>query len=119
LHLIGLALSRSQMELNGRLIYTAILQQDFRKTSAVASDTEDIVNMTLQVGGVEIALMLVELASGGVKVSFRSRNQAVDCSKLAERFGGGGHKAAAGATIFQPLDVAQVQVLDAVRQVLK
>jgi bifunctional oligoribonuclease and PAP phosphatase NrnA len=119
LHLIGSALARSQMELNGRLIYTAILQQDFRKTSAVASDTEDIVNMTLQVGGVEIALMFVELASGGVKVSFRSRNQAVDCSKLAERFGGGGHKAAAGATIFQPLDVAQVQVLDAVRQALK
>ena len=62
------------MELNGRVIHTAILQEDFRKTDAVPSDTEDIVNMTLQVGGVEVALMLVELETGGVKISFRSRN---------------------------------------------
>ena len=119
LHLIGLSLVRSQMELNGRVIHTAILQEDFRKTGAVPSDTEDIVNMTLQVGGVEVALMLVELATGGVKISFRSRNQAVDCSMLAEQFKGGGHKAAAGATIFQPMAIAQAQVLDAVRAAMK
>lgn len=119
LHLIGLALARAQMEMNGRVIHAAILQEDFRKTGAVPSDTEDIVNMTLQVGGVEIALMLVELATGGVKISFRSRNPAIDCSKLAERFQGGGHKAAAGATIFQPMPVALAQVLDAVRAAMK
>ena len=95
------------------------MQEDFRKTGAVPSDTEDIVNMTLQVGGVEVALMLVELATGGVKISFRSRNQAIDCSQLAEQFRGGGHKAAAGATIFQPMAVAQAQVLDAVRAAMK
>ncbi|HEX3998652.1 MAG TPA: bifunctional oligoribonuclease/PAP phosphatase NrnA [Pirellulales bacterium] len=115
LHLIGLALARARMEMNGRAIHTAILQEDFRTTGAVASDTEDIVNMTLQVGGVEVALMLVELASGGVKVSFRSRNPAIDCSTLAEKFQGGGHKAAAGATLFQPMPIAQAQVLEAVR----
>jgi len=119
LRLIGLALERAQMEIGGRLIHTAILQVDFRKTGAVPSDTEDIVNMTLQVAGAEVALMLVELATGGVKISFRSRNQAVDCSKLAELFQGGGHKAAAGATIFQPMPVAQAQVLDAVRAAMK
>jgi phosphoesterase RecJ-like protein len=119
LRLIGLALERAQMELNGRVIHTAILQEDFRKTGAVPSDTEDIVNMALQVAGAEVALMLVELATGGVKISFRSRNQAVDCSKLAELFQGGGHKAAAGATIFQPMPVAQALVLDAVRAAMK
>lgn len=119
LHLIGMALARARTELNGRVIYTSIVQEDFRATGAVPSDTEDIVNITLQLGGVEVALMMVELAGGGVKISFRSRNQAVDCSKLAERFQGGGHKAAAGATIFQPMAVAQAQVLDAVRAAMK
>ena len=119
LNLIGIALTRAKMEMNGRVIHTAILQEDFRKTGAVPSDTEDIVNMTLQVGGVEVAIMMVELASGGIKVSFRSRNQAIDCSALAEKFQGGGHKAAAGATIFQPLAVAQAQVLDAVCAAMK
>jgi nanoRNase/pAp phosphatase (c-di-AMP/oligoRNAs hydrolase) len=34
---------------------------------------------------------------------------------LAEQFGGGGHKAAAGAFIDEPFETAQQQILDAVR----
>lgn len=118
LNLVGLALGRAKTELDGRLIHTSILQEDFRATGALPSDTEDIVNMTLQVGGVEVAIILVELAAGGVKASFRSRSK-VDCSRLSEQFGGGGHKAAAGATIEQPLDVARGMVLDAARAAMK
>ncbi|HEV3416298.1 MAG TPA: DHHA1 domain-containing protein, partial [Pirellulales bacterium] len=114
INLIGRTLARAQTELDGRLIYTSIRQEDFRATGAVASDTEDIINMTLTVGGTQAAIMLVELASGGVKVSFRSRGQ-LDCSRLAEQFAGGGHKAAAGATLNEPFDMAQSKVLDAVR----
>jgi phosphoesterase RecJ-like protein len=112
--LIGRTLARAQTELGGRLIHTWIRQEDFRATGAVASDTEDIINMTLTVGGTLVAIILVELATGGVKVSFRSRGQ-IDCSRLAEQFGGGGHKAAAGATLNEPFDTAQAKVLDAVR----
>jgi phosphoesterase RecJ-like protein len=43
----------------------------------------------------------------------------VSCSKLAESFGGGGHHAAAGATIDGPLDVARRRVLDAVRAAMR
>ena len=78
------------------------------------SDTEDIVNMTLNVGGTQVAVIMVEQPSGGFKISFRSRSQ-VDCSKLAEQFGGGGHKAAAGAFVPGPLAEAQKKVLDAAR----
>jgi phosphoesterase RecJ-like protein len=114
INLIGRTLARAQMELSGRLIYTSIRQEDFLATGAVASDTEDIINMTLGVGGTQAAVIFVELASGGVKVSFRSRGQ-LNCSRLAEQFGGGGHKAAAGATLNEPFDAAQAKVLDAVR----
>jgi phosphoesterase RecJ-like protein len=114
INLIGRTLARAQAELNGRLVYTSIRQDDFRATGAVASDTEDIINMTLAVGGTQVAVILVELATGGVKVSFRSRGQ-LDCTRVAEQFGGGGHKAAAGATLNEPFDTAQQKVLDAVR----
>ncbi len=114
IHLIGRALSRVVGELNGRLIYTYIQRADFDELKAHPSDTEDVINMTLQVGGTEVAVILVELLGGGVKVSFRSRSR-VDCSKLAENFAGGGHKAAAGATIHEPLEVARAKVLDVVR----
>jgi phosphoesterase RecJ-like protein len=116
--LVGRTLARAQSELDGRLIYTSIRREDFAATGALPSDTEDVINITLQVQGTEVAVIFVELAGGGVKVSFRSRGS-VDCSRLAEGFAGGGHKAAAGATIQDTVDAAQAKVLDAVRKAMR
>lgn len=112
--LIGRAMDRTETELDGRLIYTWISQEDFRALGALPSDSEDIINMTLSVGGTEMAVILVEQPTGGFKISLRSRC-AVDCSVLAEQFGGGGHKNAAGAFLNEPLDAARRKMLDAVR----
>ena len=79
----------------------------------MASDTEDVINETLTITGVEVAVILVEQETGGFKLSFRSRCD-LDCSQVAAGFGGGGHKAAAGAFIDQPFETAQRKVLDAV-----
>lgn len=114
LKLIGRILSRATSELEGRLIHTAVLREDFEATGAVPSDTEDIINMTLTVAGTQAAVILVEQNTGKFKVSLRSRG-AMDCSRVAEQFGGGGHRAAAGATIDGPFESAQSKVLDAVR----
>jgi phosphoesterase RecJ-like protein len=116
--LIGRTLAATKVEMNGRLAHTRILKEDFAVTGALPSDTEDVVNMTLQIAGVEMAVILVEQASGQFKVSFRSRC-AADCSKLAEQFGGGGHKAAAGATVDGPYDAAASRVLDAVKAAMR
>jgi phosphoesterase RecJ-like protein len=61
---------------------------------------------------------MVEQQSGGFKISFRSRC-AVDCSRLAEKWGGGGHKAAAGAFVQGTLADVQPLVLDAVRTTMR
>jgi phosphoesterase RecJ-like protein len=60
---------------------------------------------------------MVEQLKGGFKISFRSRSK-VDCSQLAQQFGGGGHKAAAGAFVLGTLAEAQPRVLDAVRKAM-
>ncbi|HWA97345.1 MAG TPA: DHH family phosphoesterase [Pirellulales bacterium] len=123
LHLIGRTLARAEAELGGRLIHTSVTLEDFAATGAVPSDTEDVINMTLTVGGTEVALICVELVGGGVKFSFRSRPRTdgtqIDCSKVAEEFGGGGHKAAAGATLNEPCATARAKVLDAVRRAMR
>jgi phosphoesterase RecJ-like protein len=116
--LIGRILARAQTELNGRLVHTAALLDDFNATGALPSDTEDIVNMTLTIAGTQAAVIFVEQRAGGVKISFRSRKD-VDCSQLAERFGGGGHRAAAGAMVKESLDSIRPKVLDAVRSVMQ
>ena len=71
-------------------------------------------NTTLNVAGTEVAVIMVEQPAGGFKISFRSRSK-VDCSKLAEKFAGGGHKAAAGAFVAGPLAEAKAKVLEAAR----
>jgi phosphoesterase RecJ-like protein len=116
-HLIGRVLCRATTELDGRLIYTHVTRADFAELGALPNDTEDIINMTLQVGGTQVAAIFVELLAGGVKVSLRSRS-AVNCSQLAEKFGGGGHKAAAGLTLHEPLESVQAKILDAVRSAM-
>ncbi len=118
LQLIGQAFAHTNIELDGRLIYTWLTQADFFATGALPSDSEDVINMTLAVGGTQVAVILVEQPTGGFKVSFRSRCD-VDCSAVAETFGGGGHKAAAGAFLDEPLASAREKVLQAVRAAMK
>jgi phosphoesterase RecJ-like protein len=118
LRLRGLILARARTELDGRLIYTAALAEDFAQTGALPSDTEDVINLTLGVSGVQFAVIFVEAAPRRFKISFRSRC-AVQCNKLAEKFGGGGHKAAAGATVEGTYDEARAAVLDVVRAALR
>ncbi|HEY1603018.1 MAG TPA: DHHA1 domain-containing protein [Pirellulales bacterium] len=114
----GRILARTQTELDGRLVFTSVTREDFDATGAAAADTEDVVNMTLVISGTDVAVISVEQPDGNVKVSFRSR-AGLDCSRLAESFGGGGHKAAAGATVPGPLAVAEPRVLDAVRAAMR
>ena len=113
----GVILSRLETELDGRLVHTYVLKEDFDKCGAVPQDTEDAINLSLAISGTKFAFILVEQKTGGFKLSFRSRC-ALDCSKVAEHFGGGGHKAAAGAFIDEPFKTAQPSVLDHVRPLL-
>ena len=114
----GLILTRITTELDGRLAYTHVLLEDFAKTGSLPSDTEDAINMLLQIAGTQFAVIFVQQPTSGFKISFRSRC-AVDCSKLAEQWGGGGHKAAAGAFVSGELAEVQSRVLDAVRTAMR
>jgi phosphoesterase RecJ-like protein len=67
---------------------------------------------------VRLAILFRQLANGRVKVSFRSVGS-IDVSKLAEQFGGGGHRKASGASLDGPLSAAQQAVLEAARSVAR
>jgi len=116
LKLVGLALGRMQVRAGGRVAFTEVTLADYAQTGAVPGDTEDLINHPRSIDGVEVALIFIEQPEGGTKVSFRSR--AVDVSKVAERFGGGGHKLAAGARLPDSLPIAREKVLAACEQAL-
>ncbi|NBU39275.1 MAG: bifunctional oligoribonuclease/PAP phosphatase NrnA [Planctomycetia bacterium] len=113
LHLVGRTLAGATTTREGRVITSTVRQRDVREIGAQPSDTEDLINLTLAVKGTELAAILIEQPDGRVKVSFRSRG-AVDCSALAGSFGGGGHRAAAGAILDGPFDAAKLRVDEAV-----
>ncbi len=117
LKLTGLVLERLQVTAGGLVAYTEIRLADYPATGATPADTEDLVNYTRSVAGVEVGLLFMEQPKGGVKVSFRSHSR-VDVAQLAERFGGGGHRRAAGAIIHSTLIEAQTLVLEAVAAAL-
>jgi phosphoesterase RecJ-like protein len=113
LKLQGLVLSRLQLTHGGWVAHTEIRRDDYASTGALPQDSEDLVNYTLSLAGAEVGLLFMEQPRGGVKVSFRSR-QRVDVARLAERFGGGGHRLASGAILETSLDEARTRVLAAV-----
>lgn len=117
LRLAGVALERLQVRMNGRVAYTEITLADYATTGAVPGDTEDLINYPRSVEGVEVALLFIEQPGGGTKVSFRAKS--ADVSRLAERFGGGGHKLAAGARTDDPLPRTRDAVLQAVEDELR
>ena len=116
LKLLGRALDRLQTMAEGRVAWTEVYLADYPATGAVPADTEDLINYPRGVAGVEIAVLFIEQPRGGVKVSFRSR--AADVSAVAEQFGGGGHRLAAGATVPDALESVRRRVLDAVSHAL-
>ena len=117
IRLVGRTLAQVESHFDGRLMFTRIMQDDLLSAGAVPSDTEDIVNMALQVHGSQMAVLVSELKDRTFKISFRSRC-AVDCSRLAARFSGGGHKQAAGASSDRSFEELRKALLDAVGQAL-
>ncbi|MDO4586784.1 MAG: bifunctional oligoribonuclease/PAP phosphatase NrnA [Planctomycetia bacterium] len=114
IRLTGFALQKTQPFLNQKGLWTSLTLDDFERANALPFDSEDIVNKLLQVAGTEVAVIMVEQKTGGFKLSFRSRCE-LDCSRLAKRFGGGGHKKAAGAFLNDCYENVQKAILSATK----
>ena len=90
----------------------AVSQAMVHGAGAVAGDQEGLVDYPRTLRGVEVALLCAEDRPGVVRVSLRS-NRWVDVSRLAARFGGGGHARAAGCTVAGALDEVRERVVAA------
>lgn len=115
--LAGFVLQNLQLAHGERVCHASVCLADYQSVGARPADSEDLVNLTLSVTGVQVGALFLEQPAGGTKVSLRSRGQ-LDCSKLAERFGGGGHAAAAGAIIQAALPEVRQKILAAIQEVL-
>ncbi|MFL6591072.1 MAG: DHH family phosphoesterase [Chthoniobacterales bacterium] len=69
------------------------------KLGAKPEDNEGLIDHIRAIQGVVVAVFFEELADEKVRVSMRSKSDAADVCAICEKFGGGGHKLAAGARV--------------------
>ena len=115
--LIAEALDTMVVEHDTGLAWITVPPGAMKRLGVDASDLDGIVELPRSIRGVSLAILFRQLANGRVKASFRSVGD-VDVAALAERFGGGGHVKAAGASFDGPLAQAQETILAAARETL-
>ena len=93
--IIGKALSECELSLDGKCLFYVLTAQEMKKYNVGTSDLDGIVSQLWLTKDIEVALFMYELEGHDFKVSLRSSDQ-VDVSEIAKKFGGGGHKRAAG-----------------------
>ena len=82
-------------------------------------DNEGLIDHLRAIRGVIVAVFFEELADGKVRVSMRSKDEAVDVCAICQKFGGGGHTLAAGARVRGSLAEVEGKVLEEIRGVLE
>ena len=90
------------------------LRQELHATEA---DIEELSSLAALVEGSDCGVTLRELRPGVVKISLRTGPR-VDASAVCQRLGGGGHKAAAGATVNGTMDEVRAAVLRSYQEVV-
>jgi phosphoesterase RecJ-like protein len=122
---------RRRLELLRELLRTMRFQQEghvasFSLSLKVAAelgvlpeDNEGLIDHLRAVRGVIVAVFFEELADGKVRVSMRSKTEAVDVCAICQKFGGGGHTLAAGARVRGRLAEVEERVLAEVCEKVK
>lgn len=116
-NLMTTMLNTLELHFDGKCATQHILRQDFEKTGTAYSDTENLINECQRISKVEVAALFVELNDEQFRCSLRSKG-GVDVSKIAAKFGGGGHKMAAGTYLPGPVENARQLILNEVSKEL-
>ena len=112
------AIVRSMELLDGGRTALAFISLDLlAQTGADERDLDDIANFVGQIEGVCNAATLRELSPGRCKLSLRTDPAVLNANHVCALLGGGGHAAAAGATMEGTLQQAREAVLRAIEQV--
>jgi len=116
IRLLGAALRNLHVETP--LAWAWITLGDMEAADANVEDSEGIVNYLIGIADIEAAVFLRELPGGaGFRLSLRSK-EVVDVARVAECFGGGGHRNASGCNLPGPLTDATERILTRLRSEL-
>lgn len=105
-----LSLALSELKREGTIAWTHVTQVMQRSVGASDDASAEVTDYIANLGGLKATALFKERRDGSVKVSLRSV-LGIDVAAVAQQFGGGGHRQAAGATLQGPLVEAEQQLL--------
>ncbi|NLL17423.1 MAG: bifunctional oligoribonuclease/PAP phosphatase NrnA [Clostridia bacterium] len=98
LQALGYALRSLQLSPGGHVAWIGLTLKDIEQLQVKEEELEGLVNYPKSIKGVEVGLLFRQVEDNKVRVGFRSRGL-VDVSSIAQVFGGGGHRRAAGCSV--------------------
>jgi phosphoesterase RecJ-like protein len=119
LMLLQKALAQLELADQKRIAYTWVTVEMFEESGAKREDTEGLIDYARAIEGVLVAVLFEEMAEAGkIRISLRSKHPKIDVNSIARRFGGGGHREAAGARISGEPHETERKVLAVVSEAL-
>lgn len=117
MHLLSAVLETLELHQGGRVAVLRVTRAMLERTGANDDMVEGMVNYGRMLRSVDVSLLLWEYPREGggldTKVSLRSSGRA-DVANVAMALGGGGHRAAAGSQVHEPLDATLRRALSAI-----
>lgn len=117
IRLTSAALSNIKLYENGAIALLPISLDDLKKCGCRSEDTEGLIDYASSIGGVKISISVCEQVNGTFRVSLRSVE--ADVSAVAAKFGGGGHKLAAGCILGGNFSGVEKKIVAAAAAALK
>lgn len=111
-------LGTMRIEANGKIASFSLSLKVAAELGVRPEDNEGLIDHLRAIRGVIVAVFFEELADGKVRVSMRSKNEEADVSAICQKFGGGGHKLAAGARVRGTLAEVEQEILKAICDVI-
>jgi len=119
LELLRELLRTMRFEHRGRVASVSLSLKTAAELGVLPEDNEGLIDHLRAIRGVIVAVFFEELNDGKVRVSMRSKDDAVDVCAICQKFGGGGHTLAAGARVRGTLAEVEEKVLEEIGGVIE
>jgi phosphoesterase RecJ-like protein len=117
--LLARILPAVRREANGKVIWFQIKHNMLRNKKLSFDLSEHILAFGRAIKGAEVVALFKENlgVKNEIRINLRSQGK-VDVNKIAQFFGGGGHKTASGATVHGKIDAVRKRVLAKIKAIL-
>lgn len=112
------SLQNLELYFDGKLALAYVNREMLERNNCSSEETGAIVDLARAIEGVQVSVFLRETDTDW-KLSMRSKSFAIDVNEIAQNFGGGGHKAAAGCRISGKLEDVKSHLLSSFANVFK